>query len=72
MIQSPVRSRPGIETSSQPRPATDNGALLVAALAATLVEHRRAVRQRNGRVREESAGPNWRTVARLEQLRGQA
>jgi hypothetical protein len=71
MVQLRVRSEPGIVTTSRPQPAGDDGALLVAALAATLVEHRRAARQRAGQVRAEHAGPNWRTMARLEQLRGQ-
>ena len=71
MVQSRVRSKPNIVTTSQPWPARDDGALLVAALAATLIEHRRAARQRNGQERAEHTGPNWRPVARLEQLRGQ-
>lgn len=70
MIESRVRSKPDTVTTSQTRPASDDGALLVAALAATLVEHRRAGRQRNVLERPEHAGPNWRVMARLEQLRG--
>ena len=71
MVQSRVRSKPGPVTSDRPRPASDDGFLLVAALAATLVEHRRATRHRNEQVTAERADLNWRTIARLEQLRGQ-
>jgi hypothetical protein len=71
MVQVRARVKPDTMTTSRPRPASDHGALLVAALAATLVEYRRAARQRNGQVRTGPAGPNWHTVARLEQLRGQ-
>ncbi|MEJ2733638.1 MAG: hypothetical protein P8189_08755 [Anaerolineae bacterium] len=71
MIQVRTRVKPDPMTTSRPWPASDDGALLVAALAATLVEFRRAARQRNGQVRAGPAGPKWCTVARLEQLRGQ-
>ena len=70
MVQVRARVKPDTMTTSRPWPASDDGALLVAALAATLVEYRRAARQRNGQVRAGRAGPNWHTVARLEQLRG--
>jgi hypothetical protein len=63
--------RPNIVTTSGSEPIGDDGALLIAALAATLVEHRRVARHRNGQGRTERAGPKWRTMARFEQLRGQ-
>lgn len=71
MVQVRSRVNPDTVTTSRPWPASDDGALLVAALAATLVEYRQVARQRNGQMRAEHAGPNWHTVARLEQLRGQ-
>lgn len=43
---------------------------LVAALAATLVEYRRYVKQRNGNTKSEATGHNWRIASRLEQLQG--
>jgi hypothetical protein len=45
-------------------------AYLVAALAATLVEYRRCVKQRNGNTKSEATGGNWRMASRLEQLQG--
>lgn len=71
MVQLRARFKSGPVTTSRPWPASDDGALLVAALAATLVEYRRTARQRNGQARTERAGPNWRTMARLEQMQGQ-
>ncbi len=49
--------------------AHGEGALLAAALAATLVEYRRHVRQRAAHLGAEGAGSNWQMMARLEQLR---
>lgn len=43
--------------------------LLVAVLAAALVEYRRYARQRNSQRRLDGANANWRVMARLEQLR---
>ena len=71
MVQVRTRVKPDTMTTCRPGPEGDDGALLVAALAATLVEYRQAARQRNRQVRDGRAGPNWHTVARLEQLRGQ-
>jgi hypothetical protein len=71
MTQLRARNEPETVTNSQTRLANDDRALLAAALAATLVEYRRAARQRNGQARAQPAGPNWRTMARLEQTRGQ-
>ena len=71
VVQVHARVKPDTMTTSRPWTASDDGALLVAALAATLVEFRRFARQRNRQVRAGHAGPNWHTVARLEQLRGQ-
>jgi hypothetical protein len=44
------------------------GALLAAALAATLVEYRHHVQQRMDHPRSEGMGPNWQMMARLRQL----
>ncbi len=71
MVQVRARVNPDTMTTSNPWSASDDGALLVAALVATLVEFRQSARQRNRQVRTGHAGPNWHTVARLEQLRGQ-
>jgi hypothetical protein len=54
----------------QPFGGHENEAFLVAALAATLVEYRRYVKQRNGTTEPEATGGNWRMVTRLEQLQG--
>jgi hypothetical protein len=43
-------------------------ALMAAALVATLVEHRHHVQQKTAHPRSEGVGPNWRMVARLQQL----
>jgi hypothetical protein len=71
MVELHTSSKPGTVTTSRPWPTSDDGALLVAALVATLVEHRRNAGQRNRQARVERAGLNWRAMARLEQLRGQ-
>jgi hypothetical protein len=51
-------------------PEPEEGALLAAALAATLVEYRRHTEHRDGQAAPKSLGSNWRLVARLEQIRG--
>lgn len=71
MVELRTRNKQVTMTTSRPWPASDDGALLAAAIAATLVEYRRTALQRNGQTRAECAGPNWRTMARLEQMRGQ-
>jgi hypothetical protein len=48
----------------------DEGAVLAAALAATLVEYRRQVRQNAHESRSDGSGHNWRMITRLEQFRG--
>lgn len=60
------------ETEARPWSAQGEEALLVAALAATLVEYRRHVNKRNDDIDLNKAGANWRMVARMEQLRGKA
>jgi hypothetical protein len=60
---------PGIRSSDP----TDEGALLAAALAATLVAYRQQVDQAGGPAGEQSVPPgrsNWRILGRWEQLRG--
>jgi hypothetical protein len=56
--------------TEQPLGGHENEAFLVAALAATLVEYRRYVKQRTGKKEPEGTGRNWRMVSRLEQLQG--
>ena len=58
------------ETSieSQPWTQASEEALLAAALVATLVEYRHHVEQRTDRPKSEGVGPNWRMMARLQQL----
>jgi hypothetical protein len=46
------------------------GPLLAVAIAATLVEYRRYAGQRAGQDDPNGSKSNWRTVVRLEQLRG--
>ena len=58
------------EVAEQPLSGLENDPYLVAALAATLVEDRRYVKQRNGKTESEATGRNWRMVSRLEQLQG--
>ena len=67
-----TRTRIGYGTgvAEQPLSGHEHEAFLVAALAATLVEYRRYVKQRNGEAESEVTGRNWRMVSRLEQLQG--
>jgi hypothetical protein len=44
--------------------------VLLAALAATLVEHRKRLDPESGRGSAPATGGNWRTMARWEQLQG--
>ena len=58
-------------TNERPRVVQDgDGPLLAVAIAATLVEYQRYADQRTGHEDLDSTGTNWRTVVRLEQLRG--
>ena len=72
MIRSNVISESATTTNEQTGIRPDDGALLAAALAATLVEYQSHV----GRNREvdgsELAGTNWRIVGCMERLRGRA
>jgi len=43
-------------------------AMLAAALVVTLVEYGHHVEQRTDRPKSEGVGPNWRMMARLQQL----
>jgi hypothetical protein len=69
-----VSLRVELNTVSESRPWTDQGeeTLLAAALAATLVEYRRYAGERNEHTGPNGANANWRLMARMEQLRGQA
>jgi hypothetical protein len=58
-------------TRENPRLVQDgDGPLLAAAIAATLVEYQRYADQRTGHEDPNSTRANWRTVVRMEQLRG--
>lgn len=70
MQESRTRIKYNAGVAEQPFSDHENEALLVAALAATLVEYRRYVKQRNGKTESEATGRNWRMVSRLEQLQG--
>ncbi len=61
-------------TLSEPiaKAVADEGPVLVAALAAVLVEYRRCAGQVNAATIPEGAGSKWRSIARWEQLQGQA
>ena len=61
-----------VETEEQQRGAAGEGQVLAAALGATLVEYRRYVKQRSGASSSATGSATWRTISRLEQLRGRA
>jgi hypothetical protein len=69
MFESKVMEESGALTGELPQTGREREALL-AALAATLVEHRRRVDPENEHGRAQSTGGNWRTLARWEQLQG--
>jgi hypothetical protein len=69
MFKSKVMEESGALAGELPQIGTEREALL-AALAATLVEHRRRVDPENGHGRAQGTGGNWRTLARWEQLQG--
>jgi hypothetical protein len=58
-------------TRELPQAGREREALL-AALAATLVEHRRRLNSGDGCGSAPGTGGNWRTMARWEQLQGKA
>ena len=70
MVEPKTRIKSNVGIATQPFTGQGEDACLVAALAATLVEYRRYVEQRNGHIESESTGRNWRMVSRLEQLQG--
>jgi hypothetical protein len=70
MQETRTRIRYGRGVADQPLSGHEKEAYLVAALAATLVEYRRYVKQRNGKSESEATGRTWRMVSRLEQLQG--
>ena len=69
MIRSNVRVKPKRVVEEQPRTSMEDGALLAAALAATLVEYRTHVSQQRWHEGSAETATNWRTVACLERLR---
>ena len=59
-------------TNERPRVVQDgDGPLLAVAIAATLVEYQRYSDRRTMQEDPNSMRGNWRTVVRMEQLRGQ-
>ena len=70
MAQPYTRIKSDVEVTAQPFSDQGKDVFLVAALAATLVEYRRYVKQRNGSTGSEAVGLNWRMVSRLDQLQG--
>jgi hypothetical protein len=71
MFESKVMEESGALTGDVPQTAREREALL-AALAATLVEYRRHVDSEDGDSGAPGRGGSWRTLARWEQLQGQA
>lgn len=70
MVEANLMVERGMPSAEQSLSDTDEGALLVAALAAALVEYRRE-REHTGAVAGSTGANNrWRTLARWEQLRG--
>jgi hypothetical protein len=65
-----IRIKSGAAQRTQPFAVQGEDAYLVAALAATLVEYRRHLKQRSGSAETENSGHKWRMVSRLEQLQG--
>lgn len=60
------------ETEEEQQVTAGEGPLLAAVLAAALVEYRRCVECHDTGGSINSGGANWRTIARLEQLRSRA
>ena len=59
------------KTRENPRDVQEgDGPLLAVAIAATLVEYQRYANQRAEHENTNGMRTNWRTVVRLEQLRG--
>ena len=71
MFESKVMEESAAVSGKLPDTAWEHEALL-AALAATLVEYRRHVDSDQEDGGAQGTGGNWRTLARWEQLRGQA
>lgn len=67
-----LRAEPITAAESHPWTEHREEILLAAALAATLVEYRHYVGERNDHASPHSANAKWRLMARIEQLRGQA
>jgi hypothetical protein len=70
MVEPRIRTKPDVAQRMQPLTGQGEDAHLVAALAATMVEYRRHLRQTTGSTGADSSGRNWRMVSRLEQLQG--
>ena len=72
MADHEVKTKPGVPVKTPASMDPEEGMLLAAALAATLVEYRHHVGQHPGYGARNRVGANWRTLGRWEQLRGQA
>ena len=67
MFESKVMEESAAQTEERLRTGSEGEALL-AALAATLVEHRRRLDLESAHGGSNGTGGNWRTLARWEQL----
>ncbi|MFC2031159.1 hypothetical protein ACFLWA_10560 [Chloroflexota bacterium] len=65
-----MKTKPVGPLGTPPSLDPEDGVLLAAALAATLVEYRHHIGRQPGHGNGNQAGVNWRTLGRWEQLRG--
>lgn len=72
MVDPSVRMRSGATPQPHASSQHEEAAIFAAALAAALVEHRRASGEWNELAEADASRSNWRLVARLERLRGRA
>ena len=70
MADHEVKTRPRVPVKTPSSMDPEEGMLLAAALAATLVEYQNHVGQHSGHGNGNQVGANWRTIGRWEQLRG--
>jgi hypothetical protein len=70
MADSNVKTRTGESVRVPSMMNSEEGVLLAAALAATLVEYRHHVGKHSGHGKRKRSEANWRTIGRWEQLQG--
>ena len=70
MADHKVKTKSGVPVKTPASMDPEEGMLLAAALAATLVEYQNYVGQHPGYRTRSPVGANWRTIGRWEQLRG--